>query len=321
MAGFYDGRLVAVTGGTGLNGSYVIKELVEAGARVRAVTHQRPANEFTNLAQERVKADLLDGASTRKAVRGAEIVFHAGGVTGGVPLAVKDPGALVAPNAIISSQIIDACAKESVERLGFISSTVVYPPSSKPVTEDMAWSGEPYDLYFGIAWVKRFAEKLCKFYYDKCGLKVAIVRPSGAYGRYDNFDEKTSHVLPAFIMRALSGADPFVIWGDGKDVRDFVHASDLAHGFVLAVEKHPTCDPINIASGKPCTTRELAEITLRQVKSKSKIVCDASKPTALPVRKIDITKARRLLGYEPRVSLEAGLADTIQWLKGRSQPV
>ncbi len=317
MPEFYRDNLVVVTGATGLNGSYLVKAASEKGAKVRAVAHLRAPNEFTKLANEIVKADLMEAESTRKAVRGANVVIHAGGITGGVPLSVNDPGALVAPNAVISSQIIDACAREKVGRLGFISSTVVYPPSDQPVREEQAWSGEPYDLYFGIAWVKRFAEKLCKFYYDKCGLKIAIVRPSGVYGRYDNFDENASHVLPAFIKRALSGADPFVVWGDGNDVRDFVHASDLAEGILLMVEKNPTCDPVNIASGAPCTTRELAEIVLRAVGSKSALRFDSSKPTALPVRRVDITKAKSL-GYEPKVSLENGIADTVAWYRTKN---
>lgn len=306
---------MVVTGASGLNGSYVVKALVESGAKVRGVIHTRPPTEYTKLAHELVKADLMDNKSTREAVRGAEVVIHAGGITGGVPLAIKDPGALVAPNAIISSQIVHSCAQEKVGRLGFLSSTVVYPPLTEAVREDQAWSGDPYEIYFGIAWVKRFAEKLCQFYYDKCGLKIAIVRPSGTYGRYDNFDEGTSHVLPAFIQRAMSGADPFVVWGDGNDVRDFVHASDLANGILLAVEKHPTCDPINIASGAACTTRELAETILQITENRAKIVVDKTKPSALPVRRVDITKAKTLLGYNPKVSLRDGIRDTVEWYR------
>ncbi len=179
--------------------------------------------------------------------------------------------------------------------------------------EEQAWAGEPYPLYAGLAWVKRFSEKLCKFYQDNSGMKVAIIRPSGAYGRFDNFDENTSHVLPAIIKRALSGVDPMKVWGDGRDVRDFIHASDLARGLMLAVEKQADCDPINIASGEACTTRQLAETILDVIHSKAKLEFDASKPTALRERRVDISKAKRLLGFEPSVSLREGLADTINW--------
>ncbi len=268
---FFRDTLVAVTGATGLSGSYIVKALSEAGANVRAVVHRRPPTEFTRLASELVTADLMDAESTRSAIKGAEIVIHAGGVTGGIPFATADPAAQVYPNAIIATQVVDACARGRVQRLCLLSSTTVYPPSDLPMKEEEAWTGDPPGVYYGTGWVKRFSEKLCKFYAEKYGLQVAIVRPSAIYGRFDDFDEGTSHVIPAMIARAVSGADPFVIWGDGGDVRDFLHASDLAQGALLAVESHANCDALNIASGVSCNTGELARMVLEAVGSTAKI--------------------------------------------------
>jgi GDP-L-fucose synthase len=315
---FYSGKRVAVTGATGLNGSYIVKALVERGARVRAIMHERPPNEYTKMAHEIVSADLLDSRSTAEAVKGVEIVMHAAGVAGGAPLAIKDPGAMVAPNAIINSQVIQACSREKIDRLGFLSSIVVYPAIAGPMTEEQAWSGEPYDLYFGLAWVKRFSEKLCKFYYDKCGLKSAIIRPSGSYGRYDNFDENTSHVLPAIIKRALSGADPLKVWGDGNDIRDFIHASDIARGLLMAVENYSVCDPVNIASGIDCSTKQLAQTILDIIGSHAVLELDPTKPSALRERRVDISKAKKVLGFSSLVPLRVGLTDTINFLQKKA---
>ncbi|MCL4435490.1 MAG: NAD-dependent epimerase/dehydratase family protein [Thaumarchaeota archaeon] len=315
MGNFYNGKFVCVTGASGMNGSYVVKTLVEQGAKVRAVVHERPSNEYTKMADKIVKKNLMVLSEAHDAVRGVDIVIHTAGITGGVPLAVNDPGALVAPNAVINSQVIHACAKEKVERLGFTSSTVVYPPLERPVKEEEAWIGDPYPLYYGISWVKRFSEKICRYYGDTYGLKVAVVRPSGIYGRYDNFNENSGHVLPAFIQRALKMTNPFVVWGDGKDVRDFLHASDFANGILLATEKYAVNDPINIASGQAVTTGELAETVLKAAGSKAKVKYDPSKPTALKVRMIDISKAKKLLGYEPKTPLLEGIQDTINWYK------
>src|SRR5207247_3099390 len=138
----YRGKRVAVTGSTGLNGSYIVKVLTEAGAKVRAITHSRPPNEFTKLADELVRADLMDAQQTAAALRGSEIVMHAAGVAGGAPLAMSDPGAMVGPNAVINSQVIHDCSREKVGRLGFISSIVVYPPLNEPMKEEKGWSGE-----------------------------------------------------------------------------------------------------------------------------------------------------------------------------------
>ena len=316
---FFRNRLVAVTGATGLSGSYIVKDLAEMGANVRAVTHRRPFTEFTKLASEFVTANLMEAESTRSAVKGAEIVIHAGGVTGGIAFAMGDPAASVYPNAIIATQVVDACAKEKVQRLCLLSSTTVYPPSDRPVKEDEAWTGEPDGAYYGIGWVKRFSEKLCRFYSEKYGLQVAIVRPAAIYGRFDDFDEGTSHVIPAMIARAVSGADPFVVWGDGGDVRDFLHASDLAQGALLAVEKHANCDALNIASGDSCSTGDLAKMVLDAVGSTARVRFDPTKPAAIRVRKVDISKARSLLGYSPRVSLREGISDTVAWYKSRLQ--
>jgi GDP-L-fucose synthase len=317
MGDFYSGRIVTVTGGTGLVGSYFVKELSRRGAKVRAVVHGRPPNEFTRMASEMVKADLSTQEGARKAVRKSEIVIHAAGITGGVPLAVSDPGALVAPNAVLISQVIHACAKEGVERLGFISSTTVYPPLDRPVKEEDAWSGEPYSMYYGIGWVKRYAEKICKYYSSAYKTKIAIVRPSGAYGRFDTFDESTGHVLPSFILRAEKAGNSFKVWGDGGDTRDFVHSSDLTNGTLLAVEKHAVCDPINLASGEPTTTKELAETVLELMGKKARLEFDTSKPIALRSRTVDISKAKREIGYEPQVKLRDGIEDMISWYRSK----
>ena len=313
MTNFFNGKEIAVTGATGLVGSYIVKALAELGANVRAIAHIRPPNEFTNMATQIVKKDLMILSEACEAIRGAEIVIHAGGITGGIPLAINDPGALVAPNAIFISSVIHACAKENVERLAFISSTVVYPALDRPVREEDVWTGDPYPAYFGISWVKRFAEKLCEFYSKSYELKIAILRPTGVYGRYDNFDENVAHVLPAFISRALAGGDPFVVWGDGNDIRDFLHSSDLAKATLLAVEKYATCDPINVASGQPISTHDLARLVLDLTGSKARLVTDPSKPRALKVRMIDISKAKKVLGFEPSVPLKEGIEDTIEW--------
>src|SRR3989442_10600519 len=123
MANFYDGKKVAVTGGSGLVGSYVIKALAESGAKVRAIVHRRPPNEYTRMATEIVSKNLMSQDDAREAVAGAEIVFAAGGINGGIPLGLKHPGALVAPNAVLNSQVLHACAQAGVGRAGLIHRT------------------------------------------------------------------------------------------------------------------------------------------------------------------------------------------------------
>jgi len=316
-ADFYEDKRVTVLGATGLIGSYMVKWMHHLGAKVTAIFNERRPNEFTKLADVLWNHNLLHIEEAEKAVRGAEIVMDLAGVTGGVGMAMTDPTSFVALNAVLGANILHACYLEHVGIVGFPSSTVVYQELNRPVREqDLSYAFDPYPLYYGIGWTKRYMEKLCKYYHDAVGMKIAVVRPSGAYGRYDNFVERTSHVLPGLIARAERGKDPLVVWGDGKDVRDLVHASDIARGLLLAVMLKNDADPINIASGRPVTTCELARMVLEAMGSRQGIEFDVSKPRALRYRAVDITKAREILGFEPEVSLEEGIGDTVAWYRG-----
>jgi GDP-L-fucose synthase len=142
------------------------------------------------------------------------------------------------------------------------------------------------------------------------------VRPTAVYGRYDNFDPVASHVIPALIRRAVARENPFVVWGTGREVRDFLHIKDLVHGCLLMLEKAANCDPINIGYGKTVRIKDIVQSVLKAAgHERAEVIFDADKPTAIPVRMVDISKATRLLGFAPTISLEEGLQDTVNWYK------
>ena len=315
---WYRGKTVCVTGSTGLIGRYAVRVLRASGAHVHAVGGtSRAGGEWP---VEGAKFDLMVPGDAALAVTGCEIVIGCAGITGGIGLVTHDPLSYVGKATAMVINTLDACVAEKVERFGFLSSTTVYPPSDEPVREGFETTGEPYSLYWGIGESKRFLEKLCRYYHERAGLKVAVVRPSGAYGRYDNFDERTGHVVPSLINRALRNpGSAFEVWGDGGDTRDLVHAQDVARGLLLAVSKSEDADPFNIASGVGVTTGELALRVLDAVgRSGDGIVTRPDKPTALRTRLVDISKARAVLGYEPEVTLAEGLADTVEWRRAQS---
>lgn len=329
---FYRGKAVTVTGASGLIGSYVVKVLKESGARVIALVHDRRPNEYTLMADEVAECDLLDSvdlnnhpdrqigfddsarcAYPRKSK--VDAVIGCAGITGGVALPSQDPVSYVGPATAMVINTLHACHLAKVERFGFLSSTTVYAPSELPVKEGAEGPLENlYELYSGIGQSKRFLEQLCAYYQRTTGIQCGVVRPSGAYGRFDQFGTN-GHVLPSLIQRAmaLKPGEDFILWGSGEDVRDFIHASDVARGLLLAVANAPASNPINIASGRGVTTRELAQTVLDAVGSDAKIVCDSSKPSALKTRLVDIEKARKLLGFEPQISLRDGIRDTVAW--------
>lgn len=313
---FFDGKKIIVTGASGLIGSYVIKLLKEQGANVRAIINARPANTFTQMANEITAHNLMSYPETCSALAGADIVIGCAGITGGVGITKSDPLSYVGPASVLVLNTLQACADLGIPKFGFLSSTTVYPPSDSPVREDsLDFGSNPFPLYAGIGWSKRMLEKICAYYHERTGIDIAIIRPSGAYGRFDNFDEATSHVIPGMINRALrlTHGDPFEIWGDGTDVRDFIHAQDVAHGFLLAIAVSDNVT-YNIASGTGITTQDLAQRILKSTNNKkSRIITNTDKLTALKTRLVSIEKAKSLLNFQPQIDLETGLADTISW--------
>jgi GDP-L-fucose synthase len=318
---FFTAKKVAVTGASGLIGSYAVKLLSEAGAVVKAVVHSRPQNMFTKMAQEIVFSDLMNAedSALRHVFKGYSVVVSCAGITGGVALPKKDPVSYVGPASVIAMNTLHAAYQAGVERIGWLSSTTVYPPLSRPaLEEDSRHPDALFPLYRGIGESKRFLEKLFAYYHETTGIGAAVIRPSGAYGRFDNFDEGTSHVLPGMVTRALrrEGGQPFEVWGDGEDVRDFIHAQDVARCLLLAISKDTTARPFNAASGIGVTTKTLARVVLDAVGDPAtEISTSPDKPTALRKRLVDTRRAQEELGFEAQISLAEGVRDVVEWVR------
>ncbi len=302
-------KKVLVTGATGLIGTYIIKELLKQEAQVLAVVHDRPML----INDERINvlyADLTQDSD--HIMQGVDYAIHAAGVAIGA--GVRNPLEAMDVNANLGIKVMRAALAQNVKGFLLLSSVSAYPPRDYPVKEDEMWDGEPYPHFHGYGWMRRYLEKVAETVH-KQGLNVAIVRPTAAYGRYDNFGSTHAHVIPMLIERALRKENPFVVWGTGGEVRDFLHASDIAKGGLMALE-HATCDPINLGSGRSATISEIVDTILKITEHNPEIVYDFTKPTTIPYRMVDTTKAKKVLGFEAQVSLEEGLRDTIEWYKG-----
>jgi GDP-L-fucose synthase len=322
LARFFGAKRVAVTGATGLIGSYVVKLLREAGAVVRAICHDRERNEFTRMAQEWEPANLLDAKTEMEGLFDhCSAVVSCAGITGGVALPKKDPVSYVGPASVMAMNTLHAAHLAKVDRIGWLSSTTVYPPLDRPAREDDVNLGDDlYPLYRGIGESKRFLEKLFAYYHETTGIGIAVVRPSGAYGRYDNFDESTSHVLPGMVSRGLrlEPGQPFEVWGDGQDVRDFIHAQDVARCLLLAMASGRRVGPFNAASGMGVMTKSLARVVLDAVgMSGSEIVTSPAKPSALRSRLVETSQAYQEFGFRAEISLSAGVRDVVAWRRAQ----
>jgi len=143
-------------------------------------------------------------------------------------------------------------------------------------------------------------------------MKIAIVRPYNTYGPRDHFNTEKSHVIPALIRRVFDGENPLVVWGDGEQTGAFIYVTDVVRGMLLAVQKYPVADPLNIGTEEEIKIKDLVNLILKLSGKNSKIVFDSAKPSGQPRRKADITKAKKI-GYKALVSLEEGLKKTIHW--------
>jgi len=314
-SGFYRGARVLVTGGTGFVGRHIVEALLKAGAKVRVPVHERPLP-FKDAGIEEVRADLTRQEDCLKACDGIQHVFHAAGAVAAAAVTAGNPMGAITANLVLNAQMLQAAWTAGIERFLIFGSSTGYPASDHPVKEEEFWSGPTHPAYFGYGWMRRYLERLAEFVASRSKVKIALVRPSAVYGRHDNFDMHAGHVIPMLIRKAVERMDPFEVWGTGEEVRDFLHITDLAAGCLLMLEKKADCDPVNIGYGKAVTVRTIVTTILKAAGyPEARVVFNSDRPTAIPKRMVDTSKAERLLGFRPAVSLEGGISDTVAWYK------
>jgi GDP-L-fucose synthase len=313
---FKDKRIL-VAGATGLIGSHLLKRLVKEGAKVRA-THWKRELRMKDSAIEPMRADLTRGEDCRRAVRDMEWVFLCAASTSGAQTIASTPMVHVTPNVLINSQMLEAAYESGVAKFLWLGSTVAYPPSDKPMREEQMFEGEPFEKYYFAGWTKRFTEILCRMYGEKLARRMTtiVLRPTNVYGPEDDFEFATSHVIPALIRKVVERWDPIEVWGDGSEVRDAIYVDDMVDAMVLAAQKVDRYETVNVGLGRGYNVNEMLKMILELDGYRdARIQYDASKPTMIPIRLIDTSKAERVLGFRAKVDLRDGLRRTIDWYR------
>jgi GDP-L-fucose synthase len=297
-----------VLGSMGFIGSALYSRLQEKGVR---------ATPIATSSKGPYRLDR-DASWLLPALEGVDLVYLCAGRTGGVGRMARDPLSFVMPNARIHMNVFEACVQAGVRRIVCGQSITGYPDTPTAVTESQ-YGGSPlhpaYDVP-GNSW--RFIGKLGEWHEKKHGLEVVFVRPSNVYGPRNDFDPETSHVIEATVRKVYERHDPFVIWGNGEETRDPTYIDDLAEALTLCSDC-PT-GAYNIGTGQSVTVNDMVAILLKHAGHKPRIVHDETKPTAIQTRYLDCTKAKEVLGFEPRVDISEGLRLTYEWFADAQMP-
>lgn len=317
---FWKNKKVLVTGGTGFVGSFVAEMLHKLGAKVTVTTLSNKLENISAIKRDIkiIQADLTQFSNADRVTKNQEIVLNLASKVAGIQYNINHPATMFSDNVQIVKNMIEASRKNNIERFLITSSACVYPRHcSIPTTEKEGFIDDPEPTNLGYGWGKRVSELLGRFYSMQYKMKIAIARPYNAYGPRDDFDPKTSHVIPGLIRRVFEGESPLIVWGSGKQTRSFLYVEDFARGLIEIIEKYPEADPVNIGADDEITIADLAKFIVKLSGKNIKIKFDRTKPDGQPRRKCDTSKALQKFGFKAKISLEEGLEKTILWYKQR----
>jgi GDP-L-fucose synthase len=306
---------ILVAGGTGLVGSNLTKRLKTLGVNVLSTFFSKKPPFFK---ENYKRFDFTKFQDCIRATKHVNYVLICAGQTFGAKVMKENPTAFILPNLKINAGLLEACNLNNVEKVVFISSSTVYQEANYPIREDqLDLNKPPYDLYFGVGWVNRYIEQLAAFYCKEHDMKIGIIRPTNIYGPYDRFDDEKAHVLPALIKRALKKENPYVVWGDGLTIRDFIYVEDFVDDILGVLNKYCICDPINTGSGESTTIRDAVKVILDVCGHNVLPQYDETKPTAIPYRMVSTTKFESIFGKKKRTPFKEGIVKTVEWFTTR----
>ncbi|NEQ74870.1 MAG: GDP-L-fucose synthase [Okeania sp. SIO2C9] len=304
-----ENKKILVTGGSGFLGRQVLDQLNQAGANPNKITIPRSRD-----------YDLCTLEACQKVVDGQDIVIHLAAHVGGIGLNQEKPAELFYDNLMMGVQLIDSAYKAGVEKFVCVGTICAYPKFTPvPFKEEDLWIGYPEETNapYGIA--KKALLVQLEAYRQQYGFNGVYLLPVNLYGPEDNFNPKSSHVIPALIRKVheaqLRGDKKLPVWGDGSPSREFLYSTDAARGIVMATQFYNESEPINLGTNYEVKIRDLVELICDLMEFQGEIIWETDKPNGQPRRCLDTQKAKEKFGFVANVDFKQGLKNTIEWYR------
>lgn len=325
----WSNKKVLVTGGASFISSHLVDKLVKMAAKVR-VADDLSSGKLENLKEsidsiEFLQGNLKDRCFANQAMEEIEIVFHLAASHGGRGYIDTHP-AECSTNLALDGVVFESAFKAGVEKICFASSACVYPfylqeekgatyllkeEDADPFARDKALA----DLEYG--WSKLMGEMALKAYHTQYKMKTSAVRIFTAYGPREN----ETHAIIALIAKAFIKMDPYIIWGTGEQDRNFTYVTDIVDALILAAELINNSSTVNSGRDDRITLNQVAELLFEIIGWRpKKIIPDLSKPQGVTSRAADLNRAKKILGWKPKVSYREGFEKTIEWYFANHKP-
>ncbi|MEA5549805.1 GDP-L-fucose synthase [Anabaena cylindrica UHCC 0172] len=302
-------KRIVVTGGAGFLGRQVIDQLCKAGADREKITVTRSHD-----------CDLRVWENCQRAVDQQDIVIHLAAHVGGIGLNREKPAELFYDNLMMGTQLIHAAYQVGLEKFVCVGTICAYPKFTPvPFKEEDLWNGYPEETNapYGIA--KKALLVQLQSYRQQYGFNGIYLLPVNLYGPEDNFDPRSSHVIPALIRKVheaqVKGEKQLPVWGDGSPTREFLYSEDAARGIIMGTQLYNDSDPINLGTGYEISIKDLINLICELMEYEGEIIWETHQPNGQPRRCLDTEKAKQAFGFTAQVSFREGLKNTIDWYR------
>ncbi len=300
---------ILVTGGAGFLGKQVVTQLLEAGADREKISIPRSKD-----------LDLCKWENCQKAVDQQDLVIHLAAHVGGIGLNKEKPAELFYDNLIMGTQLIHAAYQAGVSKFVCVGTICAYPKFTPvPFKEDDLWIGYPEETNapYGIA--KKALLVQLEAYRQQYDFNGIYLLPVNLYGPDDNFDPRSSHVIPALIRKVheakVAGDRSISVWGDGSPTREFIYSDDAARGIVMGAQLYNSSDPVNLGTNREITIKDLITLICKLMEYDGELVWETEKPNGQPRRCLETSRAKNRFGFEAEIGFEEGLRRTIDWYR------